>query len=178
MGRLERSQVRRDDLSSWRSGTLASSYSQPVRSKMNALEVKVSALPSNVNQPYKPGTIVQDQIMVNQIWTNKAMRCLYTTKKHLPSYEPSLARLITIDPNDTVNPDQDIKPMFKYVMSMSWRDQCIKETMVNVFNPSGKLYGSCTMHRLRILCSTFRHSQLHHINSMVTWTFQQPLHAY
>ena len=28
-------------------------------------------------------------------------------------HEPSLARLITIEPNDTVNPDQDIKPMFK-----------------------------------------------------------------
>ncbi len=33
-------------------------------------------------------------------------------------HEPSLARSITIDPNDTVNPDQDIKPMFKYVISM------------------------------------------------------------
>ncbi len=29
-------------------------------------------------------------------------------------HEPSLARFITIDPNDTVNPDQDIKPMFKF----------------------------------------------------------------
>jgi len=36
-------------------------------------------------------------------------------------HEPSLARLITIDPNDTVNPDQDIKPMIKYVISLSWR---------------------------------------------------------
>ena len=76
-------------------------------------------------------------------------------------HEPSLARLITIDPNDTVNPDQDIKPMFKYVISMSWKDQCIKETMANVYNPSGKLCGSITMHRLRILYSAFRHSQLH-----------------
>ncbi len=100
--------------------------------------------------------------------------------------EPSLARLITIEPNDTVNPDQDIKPMFKYVISMSWKDQCIKETMANVYNPSGKLCGSTTMHRLRILYSAFRHSQLHqpdstsltHTNNMVTWTFQQPLHAY
>ncbi len=38
-------------------------------------------------------------------------------------HEPSLARFITIDPDDTVNPDQDIKPMFKYVISMSWRGQ-------------------------------------------------------
>ena len=40
--------------------------------------------------------------------------------------EPSLARLISIEPNDTVNPDQGIKPMFKYVISMSWKHQCIK----------------------------------------------------
>jgi hypothetical protein len=32
-------------------------------------------------------------------------------------HEPSLARLISVEPNDTVNPDQDIKPMFKYGMS-------------------------------------------------------------
>ena len=76
-------------------------------------------------------------------------------------HEPSLARLITIEPNDTVNPDQDIKPMFKYVISMSWKDQCINETMANVYNPSSKLCGSITMHRLRILYSAFKHSQLH-----------------
>jgi len=75
--------------------------------------------------------------------------------------EPSSARLISIEPNDTINPDQDIKPMFKYVISMSWKDQCIKETMANVYNPSGKLCGSITMHRLRILHSAFKHSQLH-----------------
>ena len=51
--------------------------------------------------------------------------------------------------------------MFKYVISMSWRDQCIRETMANVYNSSGKLCGSITMHRLRVLYSTFRHSQLH-----------------
>ena len=51
--------------------------------------------------------------------------------------------------------------MFKYVISMSWKDQCIKETMANVYNPSGKLYGSITMHRLRILFSAFIHSHLH-----------------
>jgi len=44
---------------------------------------------------------------------------------------------------------------------MSWKDQCIKETMANVYNPSGKLCGSINMHRLRILYSAFRHSQLH-----------------
>ncbi len=44
-----------------------------------------------------------------------------------------LSKIDNHRPNDTVNPDQDIKPMFKYVMSMSWRDQCIKETMANVF---------------------------------------------
>ena len=76
-------------------------------------------------------------------------------------HEPSLARFITIDPNDTVNPDQDIKPMFKYVISMSWRGQCVRETMANVYNPSDKLCGSITMHRLRILYSAFNHSQLH-----------------
>ena len=76
-------------------------------------------------------------------------------------HEPSLARLITIEPNDTVNPDQDIKPMFKYVISMSWKDQCFNETMANVYNPSGKLCGSITMHRVHILYSAFRHSQLH-----------------
>jgi len=52
VGRLERSQVRRGDLSSWRSGTLSRLHSQPLRSKLNALEAEVSALPSNVNQPY------------------------------------------------------------------------------------------------------------------------------
>jgi len=35
------------------------------------------------------------------------------------------------------------------------------ETMANVYNPSGKVCGSITMHRLRILYSAFRHSQLH-----------------
>jgi len=75
-------------------------------------------------------------------------------------HESSLARLITIEPNDTVNPDQDITPMFKYVIPMSWKDQCINETMANVYNPSGKLCGSITMHRLRILYNVFRHSQL------------------
>ncbi len=76
-------------------------------------------------------------------------------------HEPSLARLISIDPNDTVNPDQDIKPMFKYVISLSWRGQSVRETMANVYNPSGKLCGSITMHRLRILYSAFRRSKLH-----------------
>ncbi len=76
-------------------------------------------------------------------------------------HEPSLAGLITIDPNDKVNPDQDIKPMFNYVISMSWKDQCITETMANVYNRSGKLCGSITMHRPRILYSAFRHSQVH-----------------
>ena len=77
-------------------------------------------------------------------------------------HEPSIARLMTINPNDTVNPDQYIKPMFKYVMSMSWKDQCLKETTPNVYNPSGKLCRSITAHCLRILYSAFRHSQLHH----------------
>ena len=92
-------------------------------------------------------------------------------------HEPSLARLITIEPNDTVNPDQDIKPMFKYVISMSWKDQCFNETMANVYNPSGKLCGSITMHRVH---SSDTHSctSLTHTNNMVTWTFQRPLHAY
>ncbi len=54
-----------------------------------------------------------------------------------------------------------LTPVFKYVISMSWKDQCIKETMANVYNPSGKLCGSITMHRLRILYSAFRNSQLH-----------------
>ena len=96
-------------------------------------------------------------------------------------YEPSLARLMTIDPNDTVNPDQDIKPMLN-VMSMSWKDQCIKETMANVYNPSGKLCGSMTVHHLCILFSAFSASDTHiytsltHTNYMVTWTFQQPSH--
>ena len=44
---------------------------------------------------------------------------------------------------------------------MSWRDWYIKETMANVYNPSGKLCGSISMHRLRILYSAYRHSQLH-----------------
>ncbi len=76
-------------------------------------------------------------------------------------HEPSLARLVTIEPNDTVNPDQDIKPMFECVISTSWKCQCIKETVASVYNPSGKLCGSITMHRLRILYDAFRHSQLH-----------------
>ena len=76
-------------------------------------------------------------------------------------HEPSLARLISIDPNDTVNPDQDIKPMFKYVTSLSWRGQSVRETMANVYIPSGKLCGSITTHHLRILYSTFRSSQVH-----------------
>ncbi len=68
--------------------------------------------------------------------------------KEAPAFlhEPSLARLITIEPNDTVNSDQDIKPMFKYIISMSWKDQCIKETVANVYNPSGGLSNShCTL---------------------------------
>ncbi len=52
VGRLERSQVRRGDLSFSRSGSLARLYSQPMKSKLSALESKLSALPSNVNQPY------------------------------------------------------------------------------------------------------------------------------
>ena len=66
-------------------------------------------------------------------------------------HEASLASLVTIEPSDTVNHDQDIKPMFKFVMSMSWKDQCVKETMANVYKPSGKLCGLITMHRLCIL---------------------------
>ena len=76
-------------------------------------------------------------------------------------HEPSLARLITIEPNDTVNPDQDIKPMFRFVISVSWRGQRVRETMAIVYNPSGKLCGSITMHHLHILYSAFRRSQLH-----------------
>ena len=68
---------------------------------------------------------------------------------------------MTIDPNDTINPNQDIKPMFKYVISTSWSDWCIKETMAHVYNSSGKLCGSITMHRLRILYSATKRSQLH-----------------
>ena len=47
-----------------------------------------------------------------------------------------LARLVNTDLNDdTVNPDQDIKPMFKCFISMSWRDQCIKETVAQCVQP-------------------------------------------
>ena len=80
-------------------------------------------------------------------------------------HEPSLARLKTIDPNDTVNPDQDIKPIFKYVILMSWRGQSVGGTIANMYNPSGKLCGSITMHRLGILYSAFKCSQLHQLET-------------
>ena len=73
-------------------------------------------------------------------------------------HNPTLAGHIAIHPNDTVNPDQDIEPMF---VSMSWRCQCVSETMANVYTPSGKLCGSITMHRLRILYSAVKQSQVH-----------------
>ena len=76
-------------------------------------------------------------------------------------HEPSSASFITIDPNGTVKSDQDITFMFKYVMSMSWRGQCVRQTVPHVYNPSGKLCGLITMHHLCILSSAFRHPQLH-----------------
>ncbi len=87
-------------------------------------------------------------------------------------HEPSLARLITIEPNDTVNPDQDIKPMFKYVIPMSWKDQCINETMAVRLN-----YYAPPAHPLQRL-HTHACTSLTHTNYMVTWTFHRPLHAY
>ena len=75
-------------------------------------------------------------------------------------YKPSLARRIVIEPSDTVKPDQDIKPMFKYIISMIWKDQYVSETMANVYNPAGKICSSITRHCL-ILYSSFTHLQLH-----------------
>ncbi len=46
-------------------------------------------------------------------------------------------------------------------LPMSWKDQCVNEAMANVYNPSGKLCGSITMHCLCILYNAFRHSKLH-----------------
>jgi len=73
-------------------------------------------------------------------------------------YEPSLARFITIVPKYKT---LTIKPMFKYVISMSWRGGCVRDTMANVYNPFRKLCGSISKDRLRVLYSAFRHSQLH-----------------
>ncbi len=96
-------------------------------------------------------------------------------------HESSLARFITIDPSDTVNPDQDIKPMFKYAISMS-----------GGVNVSERPWPMCTTplasHAVQLLCTTSASSiapsdihnctDLKHTNIMVIWTFQQPLHAY
>ena len=54
-----------------------------------------------------------------------------------------------------------VKVFFFFFFSMSWRGQRVRETVANVYNPSGKLCGSITMHRLCILYISFRHSQLH-----------------
>jgi len=94
-------------------------------------------------------------------------------------HEPSSARLIIIDPNDTVNPDQDIKPTFKYI-SMSPRDKMLVRPWPMFTTPLAS-------YAAQLLCAASASStapsdtrsctNLKYTNIMVIWTSQQPLHA-
>ena len=59
--------------------------------------------------------------------------------------DPTLAMLIDINPMDTVNPDQDIAPTFKHVISKAHGNMPpASKLLANGHAPSGKLCGTIT----------------------------------
>ena len=75
--------------------------------------------------------------------------------------QPALAKLININPADTVNPDHDIAPSQEFSICMRSREQqnIEDDTKVNVYWPSGKLCGAILLKRLRILHHSFNTTQ-------------------
>ena len=75
-------------------------------------------------------------------------------------HDPTLTMLIDINPMDTINPDQDIAPTLKHVISnMHGNMPPAGKPLANVYAPSGKLCGTITFERLQILYHAFTLSQ-------------------
>ena len=71
--------------------------------------------------------------------------------------KPGLKRLIHIDPEDTVNPDQDIVPTGRYTTGLT-AHACITPPvgpLVNIYSDDGKVVGTITTERLNILYTAF-----------------------
>ena len=71
-------------------------------------------------------------------------------------HDPTLTMLISINPMDTVNPDQDIAPTCEHVISKAHGSMPpAGKPLANVYPPSGKLCGTITFERLQILYHAF-----------------------
>ena len=77
-------------------------------------------------------------------------------------HDPNLAMPIDINPMDTVNPDQDIAPTFKHVISKAHGNHTMPPAgkhLANVYAPSGRLCGTITFEQLQLLYHAFTQSQ-------------------
>ena len=78
-------------------------------------------------------------------------------------HNPNFARLVNINPMNTINPDQDIEATCEFLISKTpgpTPTHC--DPLANIHAPTGKLYGTITFKRLQILYHAFNHTQQHH----------------
>jgi len=81
-------------------------------------------------------------------WVERERR----TKKPL-AYRPQLRHYIHINPNDTINPDQDIITNGTYTLGQVTNAMSKEGPLVNIYNDEGKVMGTITEKRLAILHS-------------------------
>ena len=79
--------------------------------------------------------------------------------RHPLAYRPQLRQYIHIDPNDTINPDQDIVTQGEH--SLGLVDNLVTQEghLVNVYDDAGKVVGTITEQRLAILHTAYCHTQ-------------------
>ena len=91
-------------------------------------------------------------IRMNRTYKDKATGPNLQTRAPPHSCRTSeIAVLIDINPMDPVNPDQDIAPTFKHVISKAHGNHTMPPAgkhLANVYAPSGKLCGTITFERL------------------------------
>ena len=99
-------------------------------------------------------------------WVERERR----TKKPL-ACRPQLRQYIHIDPNDTINPDQDIVTDGMYTLGPVTNVMSKGGPLVNFYNDEGKVMGTITEKRLAILHSAYYHTK------QVAPEIMQELHA-
>ncbi len=87
------------------------------------------------------------------------------------AYRPQLRQYIHIDPNNTINPDQDIVTDGTYTLGPVTNAMSKENRLVNVYNDEGKVMGTITEKRLAILHSAYCHTK------RVAPKIMQELHA-
>ncbi|DBA95161.1 TPA: hypothetical protein ACH3X1_015714 [Trebouxia sp. C0004] len=75
------------------------------------------------------------------------------------AYKPQLRQYIHIDPNNTINPDQDIVANGTYTLGPVTNSASKEGPLVNSYNDEGKFMGTITQNRLAILHSAYCHTK-------------------